>query len=151
MDSAQSRKYLLIKNNPSPLVTSKEEINMAFSLICNLIWANVKTWTKHLKTLLLSNRRKTVLFSVAYPCSLITCRSGLLITDATFLQHRDWRESWNGSRLFPLYQSLIYLSQNNPHSSYEPRYLCETDWIWSSGGGMRLRKWVNAKAERWIQ
>lgn len=57
------------------------------------------------------------------------------------------QQSWNSSLLFPLYQSLIYLSQDNPHSSYDPRYLCETDWIWSSGGGMRLSKW--AKAEQY--
>lgn len=81
---------------------------------------------------------------------LITCISGLFITDATFLQHRECMEtrqqSLNSSLLFPLYQSLIYLSQDNPHSSYELCYLCETDWIWSSGGGMRLRKWAMAEA-----
>lgn len=56
------------------------------------------------------------------------------------------QQSLNSSLLFPLYQSLIYLSQDNPHSSYELCYLCETDWIWSSGGGMRLRKWAMAEA-----
>lgn len=68
----------------------------------------------------------------------------LQVTDATFLQHRECREtslrSLNSSLLFPLYQSLICLSPDNPHSSYELSYLCETDWIWSSGSGMRLQK-----------
>lgn len=70
--------------------------------------------------------------------------TGLLCSTCWMEMRQQSRNSppWNS-----LYnQSLIYLGQDNPHSPYEPCYRCETDWIWSSGGKMGLRKW--AKAER---
>lgn len=91
------------------------------------------------------SKNKLHSFHIPPPCSLIMCISGLLITDATFLQHIDCEErrqqSWNSSLLFSLYQSLIYLGQDNPHSSYELAIsvkLTESraqvvEWGWENG------------------
>lgn len=69
-------------------------------------------------------------------------------TDATFMQCEGWREMKQLTDVpIILEPNLSQPARDKPHSSHDPCYLGETDWIWSSGGEMRLAKW--AKAQRW--
>ena len=100
------------------------------------------------------SKKKVVFFYIPKQCSLITCISGLFITDATYVQHRDcWEtvrvETAHCYSLYTRASSILARTTHIPHMNLAiSEKLTE---IWNSGGGMRLRKWAKAEQCKGIE